>query len=256
MFPQVRGLCVFGLITRRSRVQIPPPLRTKTLALQGLSAIWGFPLSPRQKARLSLGAVLVPPTAARARRYRPQFRDIGIGDCVSQQVKRHLQRDGSGAVGTRKPTQPSNAVRSSRMDSTPRRRTPSPRQQRHGHGRLQRRGRQDWYETTLGKSSVETIIGDIFQPQDLLRHLPGRPQWNRSDGAWVPASTSFRDRITENWVRVLIDFLLISDGLQPDPGVVPPYFVWNPYSDPVPTAAINAQLRNASDHFPVTVDLV
>ena len=30
------------LITRRSRVQIPPPLRTKALALQGLSA---FPLS-------------------------------------------------------------------------------------------------------------------------------------------------------------------------------------------------------------------
>lgn len=115
---------------------------------------------------------------------------------------------------------------------------------------------QDWYETTLGKSSVETIIGDIFQPQNLLRHLPGRPQWNRSDGAWVPASTSFRDRITENWVRVLIDFILVSDGIQPDPGVDPPYFVWNPYSDPLPTAAINPQLRNASDHFPVTIDLV
>ncbi len=40
-FPQVRALCDFGLITRRSRVQIPPPLRTETLAPQGFLAFWG-----------------------------------------------------------------------------------------------------------------------------------------------------------------------------------------------------------------------
>lgn len=114
---------------------------------------------------------------------------------------------------------------------------------------------QDWYEATLGRSSIETIIGDIFVPLDILQHLPGRPQWNRSRGAWVPASTSFKDRITEHWVRVLIDFILISDGLNPDPAVNPPYMVWNPYSDPGPTAAIEDQLKNASDHFPITIDL-
>jgi len=114
---------------------------------------------------------------------------------------------------------------------------------------------QDYYEEILGSSSVEKIIGDVFAPTSLLRHLPGRPRWNRSDGAWVPASTSFRDRITEHWVRVLIDFILISEQLQPETGAATPYFVWNPYSDPEPTAAINDQLRRASDHFPVTVDL-
>ena len=114
----------------------------------------------------------------------------------------------------------------------------------------------DWYERKYGKSHVETIIGDVLEPDLLLRHLPGRPRWSRSAGAWVPASTSFRDRFTEDWVRVLIDFILISDGLVADSSVDPPYFVWNPYSDPAPTATINDQLKRASDHFPVTVDLV
>ena len=112
-----------------------------------------------------------------------------------------------------------------------------------------------WHEGTMGRSSAETIIGDLFDPQNLLRHLPGRPVWSRSDGAWIPSSTSFRDRITENRVRVLIDFILFSGGLQPDPNINPPYYVWNPYAQPVETAAINAALRNASDHFPVPLDL-
>ena len=115
---------------------------------------------------------------------------------------------------------------------------------------------QDWHETRLGRSSVEAIIGDVFEPEALLRHLPGRPRWNRSNGAWVPASTSFRDRITEFYVRVLIDFILISEGIEPDQDADPAYFVWNPYSDPRPTQAINEQLRRASDHFPVTIDIV
>lgn len=115
---------------------------------------------------------------------------------------------------------------------------------------------QDWHEVQLGRSSVETIIGDLLEPTDLLRHLPGRPTWDRGGGAWRPASTSFRDRFTGDWVRVLIDFILISEGLQPDPAVATPYFVWNPYTDKAETAPIAQQLKDASDHFPVTVDLL
>ena len=56
-------------------------------------------------------------------------------------------------------------------------------------------------------------------------------------------------------MRVLIDFIFFSGGLQPDPNINPPYFVWNPYTEQVATATINTALRNASDHFPVTLDL-
>ena len=41
VFPQVRALCVFGIITRRSRVQIPPPLLRKPLELPGVFTITG-----------------------------------------------------------------------------------------------------------------------------------------------------------------------------------------------------------------------
>jgi hypothetical protein len=114
----------------------------------------------------------------------------------------------------------------------------------------------DWYEQRFGRSSVETIVGDILEPDGLLRHGAGRPRWVRSKGAWVPASTSFKDRFTHDFVRVLIDFILVSDGLQPDLTNGNAYVVWNPYSDPDLTSAINAQLKAASDHFPVTIDLV
>ena len=41
MFSQVKGLGDFGLITRRSRVQIPPPLLRRPLGLPGVFAMRG-----------------------------------------------------------------------------------------------------------------------------------------------------------------------------------------------------------------------
>lgn len=110
----------------------------------------------------------------------------------------------------------------------------------------------DWFEFEHGKSSVELIIGDLFEPDGLLRHPLGRPRWNNSDASWVPASASFRDLLTRDQVRVLIDFILASGGIGLDPDS---HAVWNPWQFTALTGPIVQELKDASDHHPVTIRL-
>lgn len=110
----------------------------------------------------------------------------------------------------------------------------------------------DWYEFEHAKSSVELIMGDLFEPDGLLRHQLGRPRWVRSKGEWRPASTSFRDLITGDYVRVLIDFILTSNGIALEAGS---HAVWNPWQFPSLTGPISQALKDSSDHHPVTIRL-
>lgn len=111
---------------------------------------------------------------------------------------------------------------------------------------------RDWFEEHIGRSSVEVIIGDLLEPDNLLRHQPGRPRWNRNDSAWEPSSTRFRDLLTEDYVRVLIDFILTSEHL---PVVDDSHRIWNPWIENPITGPITAALRQASDHHPIVLDL-
>jgi hypothetical protein len=109
----------------------------------------------------------------------------------------------------------------------------------------------DLYEMRYGRSAVEIIMGDLFDPQNILRNYIGRPKWNRY--GWEPSSARFKDRITETYVNVLIDHILASHNL-PVMGDTPAR-VWNPYqhSD---LSAHKKHFHNASDHFPVSLDLL
>lgn len=106
----------------------------------------------------------------------------------------------------------------------------------------------DYYEMEFGTSAVEIIMGDIFEPEKILRNYSGRPKWG--PGGWEPSSTRFKDRITESTVNAWIDHILMSPGLNYTDGS---YKIWNPYSLDE-AKLIKTSLLDASDHFPVTIE--
>lgn len=108
----------------------------------------------------------------------------------------------------------------------------------------------DFTESRFGRSAVEIVIGDVFEPDRILVPHSGRPKWGRY--GWIPASASFTDSFTGDRVNVLIDHILISRGLAIREGS---YQVWDPYENKIAKPHKSVLLR-ASDHFPVAVDIV
>jgi len=107
----------------------------------------------------------------------------------------------------------------------------------------------DWFELRFGKSAVDLLIGDLYQPDQILRSLGGRPRWTRN--GWEPASARFKDRVTETYINVLIDHLLVSADLA---ATASSHRVWNPYQERN-LAGLKSDLNAASDHFPVSLDI-
>jgi len=107
----------------------------------------------------------------------------------------------------------------------------------------------DFYEFKHGRSAMELVMGDIFLPDRILRSYAGKPKW--TSYGWKPASARFKDRMTEDYVNVLIDHILVSPGL---PILGGSYKIWNPFEDD-DAETMRKDLLDASDHFPITVDL-
>jgi endonuclease/exonuclease/phosphatase family metal-dependent hydrolase len=107
----------------------------------------------------------------------------------------------------------------------------------------------DYYEATFGKSAVELIMGDIFDRERILIHHGGRPKWGPY--GWEPSSTNFTDPFTNRKVNAQIDHILSAASI---PIINKSYRIWNP-NELNDAKAISAQLKNASDHYPVTLDL-
>ncbi len=108
----------------------------------------------------------------------------------------------------------------------------------------------DQYEMRYGKSGVEIIMGSLFEPERVLRNYAGRPRWG--EHGWSPATATFKDRITGSRVDVMIDHILVSAGIRTDGAES--HRVWNPYEDSG-LRALQHPLLQASDHFPVSIDL-
>ncbi|MBC8490831.1 MAG: hypothetical protein H8D45_32860 [Bacteroidetes bacterium] len=107
----------------------------------------------------------------------------------------------------------------------------------------------DFYEARFGRSAVETIMGDIFEPEKMLKNYVGRPKWGQY--GWEPSSTRFTDRFTETPVNALIDHIMLSQDIPCSSDKIK---IWNPYilDEAKP---IKFDLIAASDHFPVTADI-
>ncbi len=108
----------------------------------------------------------------------------------------------------------------------------------------------DFYEFMYAKSGVEILMGDIFQPDRIVRSYGGRPKFG--DYGWEPSSARFKDSFTGDNVNVLIDHVLASSGIKTSGQK--PHRVWSPYQDQ-DAKAIKSELLEASDHFPVTLSV-
>ena len=109
---------------------------------------------------------------------------------------------------------------------------------------------KDFYENRFSKSAVEQVMGDVWKPEWVLKSALPKPTWGRY--GWKPSSGRYTDRITEDDVNVLIDHILISQGISFNNGKV-----WNSYEqqDDPEVMAVKNELRSASDHFPITVEI-
>lgn len=108
----------------------------------------------------------------------------------------------------------------------------------------------DEYEMRYGRSGVEILMGSIFEPDRLLRNHAGKPVWGAM--GWKPSTVRFKDRITETYINVLIDHILISSGLKTSGQ--DSYQIWNPYENDN-AKPLKTDLLNASDHFPISINL-
>jgi endonuclease/exonuclease/phosphatase family metal-dependent hydrolase len=107
----------------------------------------------------------------------------------------------------------------------------------------------DFYEERFGRSAVELIMGSIFSPDDILRNVVGAPKWGRF--GWEPSSARFPDPFTNDRVNALIDHIMVSRHLKfQEEG-----YVWNPFQNEA-AKDIKDHLVKASDHFPITVDII
>lgn len=108
----------------------------------------------------------------------------------------------------------------------------------------------DYYESRFGRSAVELILGDVFDRETMLQYPIGRPKFGQY--GWEPSTARFTDTFTGDKVNALIDHVMISAHLTPSEGG--PALVWNPFQ--LDEAKPHKQdLLDASDHFPVTLDI-
>jgi endonuclease/exonuclease/phosphatase family metal-dependent hydrolase len=108
----------------------------------------------------------------------------------------------------------------------------------------------DYYEQRFSRSAIEILLGSVWQPDRILRPVIRRPRLGKY--GWTPSSSRYKDRITEDYFNVLIDHVLVSRAV----GVEDP-LIWNPYLDDAPdeVKAIKGLLKEASDHYPVSVEI-
>ena len=110
----------------------------------------------------------------------------------------------------------------------------------------------DEYEKLFGRSGVEIVIGEehdtrMFDPHAEM--VIARPM-----GA-MPATARFWMKDRKRWMQTLLDYVMVSPDLRK---VASDWRIWHPFDDPkcYKTPELREALLTASDHFPVSVELV
>ncbi|MBN3581727.1 hypothetical protein JYB64_04965 [Algoriphagus aestuarii] len=108
----------------------------------------------------------------------------------------------------------------------------------------------DFYENRFSKSAVELLLGDTWHPEYILKSVLPKPKLNSF--GWTPNSSRYKDRITGDQINVLIDHILVSQGIKILDGKV-----WNPYleKDNPLIQSVRNQLIQGSDHFPILSEI-
>ncbi|UWQ30008.1 endonuclease/exonuclease/phosphatase family protein [Leisingera sp. M523] len=105
----------------------------------------------------------------------------------------------------------------------------------------------DEFEKLFGQSSVEIVMGSLLNDphaQSLLRPRT----------TVLPSTSRFYNPETKRYFCALLDYVMISHSLM---GLQPKWRIWHPFEDAecYGDAELRQALLNASDHFPVTLDI-
>lgn len=109
----------------------------------------------------------------------------------------------------------------------------------------------DEYEKLFGRSGVEVVIGEEGAVR--LREPHAEMALARRLGA-VPTSARFWRRDQKRWLEVLLDYIMVSPDMMDR---APEWRIWHPFDDPqcFGDDVLKQALLDASDHFPVTLDI-
>ncbi len=112
----------------------------------------------------------------------------------------------------------------------------------------------DRYERLFGRSGVEVAMGDVSQPDRLLRNPYVKARLH-PDFGWRPATARFYNRETKGYLNALIDFIMLSPRLAAEAEAS--WRIWHPFDDAAcfGDESLKQALLDGSDHFPVSVDL-
>lgn len=108
----------------------------------------------------------------------------------------------------------------------------------------------DEYEKLFGRSGIEIVLGEDAGPRMFDPHA--RIVLGRRVGA-MPATARFRRR-GEPYLQALLDYIMVSPKLLEKS---PKWQIWHPFDHPAcyENVALRAALLQASDHFPVVLDI-
>jgi hypothetical protein len=109
----------------------------------------------------------------------------------------------------------------------------------------------DEYERLFGRSGVEIVMGG---PEEVQLHDPHAERALQSRIAAQPTTARFYIARDERWLSALLDYVMVSPALRP---AARRWRIWHPFDDPAcwDDPELRDALLDASDHFPVTLDL-
>ncbi|MEX0304575.1 MAG: endonuclease/exonuclease/phosphatase family protein, partial [Leisingera sp.] len=105
----------------------------------------------------------------------------------------------------------------------------------------------DQYEKLFGQSSVEIVMGDLLNDPHAQSQL-------RPHAISLPSTSRFYDAEAKRFFLALLDYVMVSHNLM---ALRPAWRIWHPFEDAecYKDEEMREALLNASDHFPVTLDL-
>ena len=111
----------------------------------------------------------------------------------------------------------------------------------------------DEFEKLFGHSGVEIVLGTTLDPALQLTDPHAAMALQRKVGL-SPTSARFYLAPQKRYFEALLDFIMASPDLA---AKAPAWRIWHPFNDPGVTAipTLREALLQASDHFPVTIDL-
>lgn len=111
----------------------------------------------------------------------------------------------------------------------------------------------DEFEGLFGRSGVEIVLGEAA-PAPLRLRDPHAHAILMHPTAAAPTSARFYLPEEGHYFTALLDYVMLSPGLC---GAEPKWRIWHPFDDAVcyRTPELREALLQASDHFPVSVDL-